>query len=122
MPRNLLPFYLPGLRQDIEEIVARSEEHFGEAVADRYAQLIRHALHDLLEDPTRSGAKARPDLAPDAYVYHLIFSRNRVVGEQVKAPRHLLLYRHVDRRVEFARLLHDSRDIARHVPPGFQVE
>lgn len=43
--------------------------------ADRYGVLIRQALRDVQAAPTRPGAKARPDLAPGAYVYHLTFSR-----------------------------------------------
>jgi toxin ParE1/3/4 len=122
MPKMFLPSYLPDFRRDIQEIVAWSEDRFGALAADRYGLLIRQALRDVLEDPTRPGAKARPDLAPHAYVYPLIFSRNRVAGERVKAPRHFLLYRHMDQKVEFARLLHDSRDLARHVPPRLQDE
>ncbi len=116
MPENFLPSYLPALRRDIKEIVAWTEEHFGASAADRYGALIRQALRDVLEEPTRPGAKSRPDLAPHAYVYHLFFSRGRVAGERVKSPRHFLLYRHVDKKVEFARLLHDSRDLTRHLP------
>jgi len=44
-----------------------------------------------------------------------MFSRERVAGERVKAPRHFVLYRRMNEKVEFARLLHDSRDLARHV-------
>ena len=117
MPKTFLPSYLPAFRQDIQEIVAWSEEQFGALAADRYGRLIRQALRDVLEEPTRPGAKARPDLAPHAYVYHLMFSR-----ERVKAPRHFVLYRHINEKVEFARLLHDSRDLARHVPPVLQEE
>jgi plasmid stabilization system protein ParE len=43
-------------------------------------------------------------------------SLERVAGERVKAPRHFVLYRQVGEKVEFARLLHDSRDLAGHVP------
>ena len=116
MPKMFLASYLPGFRRDIQEVVAWSEDQFGALAADRYTLLIRQALHDLLEEPTRPGAKVRLDLAPDAYVYHLIFSRDRVAGERVKSPRHFVIYRHTDDKVEFARLLHDSRDLARHLP------
>ncbi len=122
MPKRFLPFYLPALRRDIAEIVAWSEDRFGTPAAARYGLLIRQALRDVLEEPTRPGSRARPDLAPHAYVYHLAFSRERVAGERVKAPRHFLLYRYVDEKLEFARLLHDSRDLARHVPAMLQNE
>lgn len=107
---------MPSFRRDIQEVVAWSEDQFGALAADRYGLLIRQALRDVLEEPARPGAKARPDLAPHAYIYHLMFIRERVIGEWVKAPLHFVLYRHIDGKVEFARLLHDSRDLARHVP------
>lgn len=122
MPKTFLPFYLPGFRRDIKEIIAWSEEQFGALAADRYGLLIRQALRDVLEEPIRLGAKARPDLALHAYVYHLVFSRERVAGEQVKAPRHFLLYRHMGEAIQFARLLHDSRDLARHIRAALQDE
>ncbi len=119
MPRRFFASYLPVFRRDIRETDAWSEEQFGVPAADRYGLLIRQALRDLLEDPTRPGTMARPDLAPHTYIYHLMFSRKRVAGERVKAPRHFVLYRHIEEKVEFARLLHDSRDLARHVPSAF---
>lgn len=120
MPETFRPSYLPALRRDIAEAVAWSEDHFGPLAAHRYGLLIRQALRDVLQAPTRPGARPRPDLAPHAYVYHLTFSRERVAGERVNAPRHFLLYRHIGAKVEFARLLHDSRDLARHVPAALQ--
>ena len=120
MPKTLRAVYLPELRGDIQEIAAWSEEQFGTLAADRYGILIRQALRDVLEDPTRPGTKPRPDLAPHAYIYHLSFSRERVPGERVKAPRHFLLYRHLNESIEFARLIHDSRDLAQHVSASFQ--
>lgn len=122
MPKSFLAVYLPSFRRDIEEVVAWSEERFGAHAADRYGILIRQALRDILEKPTRRGAKAGSDLAPHAYVYHLRFSRERVDGERVRTPRHFVLYRYKDQRVEFARLLHDSRDLARHMPTALQEE
>jgi toxin ParE1/3/4 len=117
-----MPTYLPGFRQDTQKVVAWSEDHFGEAAADRYAELIQQALRDLIVEPTRPGTKARPDLGLHAYAYHLICSRDRVFGERVKTPRHFVIYRHVNNKVEFVRLLHDSRDLALHVRRAFRVE
>ena len=33
-----------------------------------------------------------------------------------------VLYRHIRGTVEFARLLYDSRDLARHLPAAFKIE
>lgn len=122
MHKPFLASYLPGFRRDIQEVVAWSEDKFGASAADRYGLLVRQALHDVLEEPTRPGAKVRPDLGPNAYVYHLMFSRERVAGERVRAPRHFVLYRYINGKVEFARLLHDSRDLARHLSLALQDE
>jgi len=116
MPKRPPPVYLTAIRQDIQDIMLWSEEHFGSAAADRYGVLIRQALRDVQAEPTRPGAKARPDLASDAYVYHLAFSRDRVAGDPVKTPRHFVLYRFAGAAVEFARILHDSRDLPQHLP------
>jgi toxin ParE1/3/4 len=121
MPKMFLPSYLPGFGRDIQEIVAWSEEHFGALAADRYGLLIRQATGRAGgTDSSRRNRAPRP--APHAYVYHLMFSRERMAGERVNAPRHFVLYRHMDEKVEFARVLHDSRDLARHVPALLQHE
>jgi len=121
MPERCKPTYLQGFRHDTQKAVEWSEDHFGEAAADRYAELIQQALRDLIDEPKRPGAKARPDLGLHAYIYHLLFSRDRVSGERVKTPRHFVVYRHVGDTVEFARLLHDSRNLGLHVPKAFKV-
>jgi toxin ParE1/3/4 len=122
MPESFTPVYLPAFREDVKTTLERSEQQFGEATAERYGILIQQALRDLLERPTRPGAQPRPDLAMHAYVYHLSFSRAHVSGERVKSPRYFLLYRHHDALVEFARLLHDSRDLARHIQAALRDE
>ena len=93
-----------------------SAERFGAAAADRYETLIRQALTDVSENPFRPGARQWPELPPGTYTYHLASSRDRVPGDRVKAPRHFLLYRILSFRVEVLRILHDSRDLERHLP------
>ncbi len=93
-----------------------SAEQFGAAAADRYETLIGRALTDVGEDPFRPGARQCPQLPDGVYTYHLETSRDRVSGDRVKAPRHFLLYRVVSLRVEVLRILHDSRDLAKHLP------
>jgi toxin ParE1/3/4 len=110
---------LPVFRKDFEDAIRWSEEHFGDEAADRYRVLVRHALRDLVANPLRPGVKARPDLAKDMYVYHLIFSRDSVPDRQVKHPRHLVMFRYKGEIVEFGRLLHDGRDLVRHLPRGY---
>ncbi len=101
--------------RDFLDIMDWSTEQFGAAAADRYESLIGQALIDLGEDPFRPGAKHRPEIPTDIYIYHLVSSRERVADDRVKAPRHFLLYLVATARVEVLRILHDSRDLAQHL-------
>ncbi len=102
--------------RDFLEIMSWSAEHFGAAAADRYEALIGQAIADIGEDPFRPSAGKRPELPDGLFAYHLSASRDRVAGGRVHTPRHFVLYRIFGSRVEVLRLLHDSRDLARHVP------
>lgn len=107
-------------RRDIAAIIRWSLEHFGEAASRRYESLIFQAFRDLQADPTRLGSKERSDLTvPGVRTYHLALSRAPGIG--VKAPRHFVLYRQRrDGKVEIARILHDSRELARHLPENYK--
>lgn len=116
-------FHVTGpARRDITAIVKRSLQEFGEAASLRYSALIRQALLDIEADPERPGTKERPDLmTKGARTDHLEFSRSRGSGSRVKDPRHFLLYRRRDDGViEVARILHDSRDLQRHLPNEYR--
>ena len=99
-------------------------EHFGHAAALRHETLIDQAIADLADDPARPAAKERPDLLPGIWFYNLAFSRSHVpVDQAVKSPRHFVMFRHLQPGVlEIFRVLHDSRDLARHLPSELQVE
>ena len=105
----------PEAEADFTDILDWSEVSFGHGAALRYAELIIQALRDLQADPARPGAKPRPELPQGVFAYHLAGSRERVAGDRVKTPRHFVLFRVVAGGVEVLRLLHDSRDLARHV-------
>ena len=109
-------------RRDIADIVKRSLREFGEDAALRYQALIRQALLDIQSDPERPGSKTRPEfLVEGARTYHISLSRDRLSHPRVGDPRHFILYRlRPDGAVEVARILHDSRDIARHLPEEYR--
>jgi toxin ParE1/3/4 len=86
----------------------------------RYETLIFQALKDIAADPERPGSLSRPEIVDGARTYHLRFSRERVVGDRVRAPRHFLLYRRRNEVLEIARVLHDARDLKRHLPGEFR--
>ena len=94
--------------RELVEIFAQSADRFGPAAADRYRELVKAALRDLRDDPERPGA--RP-VTGERWLYHLRSSRTRLFSPGVRAPRHLLLYRHDEARVTLLRVLHDAMDL-----------
>ena len=113
----------PEAEHDIEAILTWTHGQFGEQVRLRYEELLVRAILDLAADPVGPGSLARPELAPGARTYHLRYSRDHVsrsVG-RIRKPRHFLLYRVADDGcLEIGRVLHDSMDLARHLPPDYQ--
>jgi toxin ParE1/3/4 len=109
-------------RRDIAAIIRWSVKHFGEQAALRYEDLILQAMRDVAADPERPGTATRPDLMVEgARTFHLSFSRVRTSEPRVRTPRHLLLYRCDPTGViVVARVLHDARDLARHLPPDYR--
>jgi toxin ParE1/3/4 len=112
----------PAARQDVREVLKWSERNFGESAAARYKALIKQAVRDIGADPDRPGSQERPEIMTrGARTYHLEFSRSGVRRSRVKEPRHFLLYRRRDDGViEVARILHDSRDLQRHLPEEYR--
>jgi toxin ParE1/3/4 len=97
-----------------------SLKEFGEQAALRYDSLMTQALTDIGEDPERPGVQQHSELAEGVLVYHLRFSRGRSRSALgiVRNPRHFVVYRRRDRTnvIDVLRVLHDSRDLARHLP------
>lgn len=113
----------PLAESDIEGILAWTYEHFGESVRLRYEESLVQAILDVAADPKRPGCAIRPELSVGARTYHLYFSRNNVspAANRVKHPGHFLLFRVADEAtVEIGRVLHDSMDLAQHLPPEFE--
>jgi toxin ParE1/3/4 len=77
-------------------------------------------LPDIEEDVARPGSLERSDLDPGIRSYHLRFSRNRARSSLglVNNPRHFIIYRPRQRLIDILRILHDGRDLQRHLPEG----
>jgi toxin ParE1/3/4 len=109
--------------RDIASILTWTHDHFGESARRRYEELIVQAIIDVADDPERPGSAARNEVSRGARTYHLGHSRNRVAISRgrVRRPRHFLLYRATDKnRIEIGRVLHDSMDLAVHLPPEYR--
>ena len=122
MPRFILA---PSAAGDIESILARSFDEFGAEAAQRYETLIVRAIADVAANPDRPGVHIRDEIARSARTYHLANSRENVAKKsmRVKRPRHFLVFRSGAKNViEIARVLHDSMDLPRHLPPELLSE
>ena len=94
---------------DFKGILLWTRTRFGEEQAVTYERALTETLGSLAEGPTAPGAKARFDIGPGVHTLHVSRIRRRA--------RHVVLFRVVDEhRVEIIRILHDSMDLASHLP------
>lgn len=110
---------------DIVELLAYTQERFGEPARQRYETLLVVALRDIAADPLRPGSVARPELGLAVRSYHLRHSRGRARASDslVRRPRHLLLYRTVPPdTIGVGRVLYDGMEIERHLPRPYGDE
>jgi len=101
--------------QDIADALAFTSQQFGEKQRAIYQKIVRDTLEEIAVDPEGPRSKRRTEIHPDAWTMHL--------GRRGKRARHLFLYRKKNSRfVDIARLLHDSMEVDRHLPPSFDSE
>ncbi|MBW7901804.1 MAG: type II toxin-antitoxin system RelE/ParE family toxin [Rhodocyclaceae bacterium] len=94
--------------QDIADILAWTEEHFGSRQAGVYAETLTLALEALTDGPGASGAKGRDDILPGIRTLH--------VARRGRHGRHFVVFRtSEDCCIDVLRILHDSMDLTRHV-------
>jgi len=96
---------------DLLDISKWTAENFGARQAESYAETVTLAIEALNDGPTILGAKARDEIAPGVCTLH--------VARHGRKGRHFVVFRVAEGKiVEVLRLLHDSMDLARHVPEG----
>lgn len=102
--------------QDLKEIRDYTVERYGRDAARAYTKLLRQAFKDIQENPHRLGSKERSDVSDHVRSYHVSLSKDRSQST-IKSPRHVVLYfLPKEDEVVISRVLHDSRDLARHLP------
>ncbi|MGV6873864.1 type II toxin-antitoxin system RelE/ParE family toxin [Pseudochelatococcus sp. B33] len=95
--------------EDVLNIVLWTAEHFGAEQARRYRATIFAALRDLGDGPDATGTRDRAELGRNLRSLH--------VARRGRRGRHIILFAAVDDvRIEIVRILHDSMDLARHLP------
>lgn len=115
----------PSAANDIEAILSHTLEVHGEAAMLRYQALLVKAIADVAAAPARPGVHKRDEIVSSGRTYHLANSRQSVSREagRVKRPRHFLLFRvRADGAIEIGRVLHETMDLARHLPEAYRTE
>ena len=109
-------------RSDLHDIRRYTLSRYGRVGALAYDALLKQAIRDIREDPFRPGSKERPEIGENIRSYHTLLSRDRAAS-RVKSPRHFIFY-FLPREDEVAisRVLHESRDLPRHVPKNHLKE
>lgn len=101
---------------DIIDINRYTLKTHGKEAARAYNALLWQAFTDIRDDPFRPGSRERPEIAPGVRSYHIALSRERAASS-VGSPRHLILYYLLkEDEIAVSRILHDSRDLIRHLP------
>jgi toxin ParE1/3/4 len=107
-PSSWRPRLSAPAERDFASIFVWTAERFGIAQARRYRALIHSAIRALETGPDPLGSKARNDILPDLRSFH--------VAREGQQARHFLLYRPNGDWIDILRILHDSMEIARHLP------
>lgn len=98
---------------DFKSIVRWTADKFGPIQARAYAQIIDAALQDLRAGPDTIGCKALAGFSPGIYTLH--------VARKGRTGRHFVVFRahcfEGANVIDVLRLLHDSMDLVRHLPP-----
>ena len=94
---------------DFSEIITWTIENFGERQAEAYAETLTLAIEALHDGSEQLGVKARHDIGPGISTLH--------VARQGRSGRHFVVFSEAkDQYIDVLRLLHDSMDLARHIP------
>lgn len=95
--------------RDLHDISRWTAENFSQQQAVFYAETIMQAIESLESGPEIPGARARDEIAPGICTLH--------VAQRGRKGRHFVVFREGgDRIIDVLRLLHDSMDLARHIP------
>jgi toxin ParE1/3/4 len=97
--------------RDLFSILQWTGQIFGTKQALVYEETIAHAVTALAAGPKLPDSRTRDDISPGMWVLH--------IARRGRKGRHLLVYYAVkDGEIIVVRILHDSMDLARHVPRG----
>lgn len=94
---------------DLASIAAWTAAQFGARQAEAYIEALLDVFEELTEgEPLRS--RGRDDIGPGLRTLHMTRPGRR--------GRHFILYRTDEHVVAILRILHDSMEVERHLPPS----
>jgi toxin ParE1/3/4 len=94
---------------DLLDALVWTTDQFGALQADDYLETLTLALEALTEGPNIVGSKVRDDIGLGIRTLH--------VARLGRKGRHLVVFRMADSQtIDVIRLLHDSMDLAKHLP------
>jgi toxin ParE1/3/4 len=95
--------------KDLLDITLWTAENFGTRQAEHYAETIALAIEALHDGPEILGAKVRDDISMEIRTLH--------VAWQGRKGRHFIAFSVSEGHIiNVLRLLHDSMDLAKHLP------
>lgn len=94
---------------DLLDALVWTNDQFGALQADEYLETLTLALEALTDGPNIVGSKVRDDIGRGIRTLH--------VARLGRKGRHLVVFRKADgQAIDVIRLLHDSMDLAKHLP------
>ncbi|MGV0986390.1 MAG: type II toxin-antitoxin system RelE/ParE family toxin [Limnohabitans sp.] len=94
---------------DLLDALVWTTDQFGALQADEYLETLTLALEALTDGPNIVGSKVRDDIGLGIRTLH--------VARLGRKGRHLVVFRMADgQSIDVIRLLHDSMDLAKHLP------
>lgn len=94
---------------DLLDALVWTNDQFGALQADEYLETLTLALEALTDGPNIVGSKVRDDIGRGIRTLH--------VARLGRKGRHLVVFRMADgQTIDVIRLLHDSMDLAKHLP------
>lgn len=98
---------------DFRQILRWTADNFGSARARAYADTLSSALKALCAGTSIIGVKERPEIGTNIWTLH--------VARSGRKGRHFVMFRVAgaqdSKAIDVLRLLHDSMDLERHLPP-----
>lgn len=95
--------------QDLLDITLWTTENFGTRQTEQYAETIALAIEALHDGPEILGARVRDEIGPGVRTLH--------VARQGRKGRHFVAFSVSEGHIiNVLRLLHDSMDLAKHLP------